>query len=60
MQEISKGYVPPNTAKSIAWGVKVFQDWRAERSGRDKNEQCAMKLPILPSSTSGCLDLSLK
>ena len=40
MHEISKGYVPENTAKSTAWGVKVFQDWRAERNVKDRSENC--------------------
>ena len=44
MEEISRGYVPPNTAKSTAWGVKVFQDWRGERSQTDSNEQCPINL----------------
>ena len=37
IQMISKGYVPPNTAKSTAWGVKVFQNWRV-REKRERQE----------------------
>lgn len=43
MQEISKGYIPANTAKSTAWGVKVFQVWRSERNQRVE-EQCPSDL----------------
>ena len=32
IEKISKGFVPANTAKSTAWGVKVFQDCTAEVS----------------------------
>ena len=44
MQEIFKGYVPANTAKSTAWGVKVFQDWRSERNRNVLEEQCPSDL----------------
>ena len=29
-----KGYVPPNTLKSTAWAVRVFEDWRKQRNSK--------------------------
>ena len=59
-----EGYVPPNTAKSTAWGVSVSRLEGREREAGEttmsSGQSICWKLPILPSSTSGCLDLSLK
>ena len=30
--EAKKGHVPPNTQKSTAWAVRVFEDWRKQRN----------------------------
>ena len=41
MQEISKGHIPVNTAKSTTW---VFQDWRSERNRTVREDQCPSDL----------------
>ena len=34
MEEISKGFMPPNTEK---WALNMYLDWRRERNGCDKD-----------------------
>ena len=35
---ITKGYVPMNTQRSMAWSMKVFQEWKYSRSTDDDGE----------------------
>ena len=32
MADITKGYVPPNTAKNTTWALRVFEEWRTARN----------------------------
>ena len=34
LQELSKGHVPANTARSTQWALKVFQLWKETRNER--------------------------
>ena len=36
--EAKKGYVPPNTLKSTAWAVRVFEDWRKQRNAKSPSK----------------------
>jgi hypothetical protein len=42
MSEISKGYVPTNTAKQTSWAIRIFNDWRSERNSAvtDESDMC--------------------
>ena len=44
MQEISKGYVPPNTAKSTAWGVSVSRLEGREREAGETTMSSAQSI----------------
>ena len=32
MEVLAKGFVPVNTQRNTGWAMRVFQDWKAERS----------------------------
>ena len=36
--EAKKGHVHPNTQKSTAWAVHVFEDWRKQRNAKSLSE----------------------
>ena len=43
--ELVRGYVPLNTANNTSWVMKVFRDWRAERSTKaSPDEECPGEL----------------
>ena len=39
MAVLSKGFTPANTQRNTAWAMRVFQEWKAERSKGDA-EKC--------------------
>ena len=48
---ITKGYVPPNTAKNTTWAMRVFEEWRcAQKKKYTGDEVCGAILPLLIAS----------
>ena len=41
--DITKGYVPPNTAKNTTWALRVFEEWRTARN-KNSTEVCDANL----------------
>ena len=48
MDKICKGFVPKNTEKARNWAVRVFEQWRVERTER----QVTMVKCVLPTCCS--------
>lgn len=40
IEDLSKGYIPPNTEKNTKWAKSVFTDWVAQRNLKFPDEQC--------------------
>ena len=38
MAVLKKGFVPANTQRNTGWAMRVFQEWKAERSENDSEE----------------------
>ena len=51
--DITKGYVPPNTARNITWALRVFEEWRCARNKKcTSDEVCAANLLDSPDTDS--------
>ena len=48
--KLAKGFVPENTKKNNSWALKVFNDWKSQRSTED-GEQCPDDLLENPDVT---------
>ena len=50
--DITKGYVPPNTAKNTTWALRVFEEWRCARNKKCTDAVCDPNLLVSPDADS--------
>lgn len=50
--KITRGFVPPNAAKSTVWAMRVFHEWCFARNKKTTSETCPKDLLNSPDITN--------